>query len=446
MTDASTTTTTSGVATVRARVAVGASYAAQGFGYATVVTALPGLKLRTGIDDATISLVLLMGALLAAAGSVLAERIATRRASRLALVAGLLAQAVGLGLVTTATSVPPLVAAFTVFSLGLGMVDAAGNMQGVALQRAVGRSIMSTLFACLTAAAIVAALTQSGLTRLGTERGAITALLVAAVVAAGVALAARTSLLTTAPTPPAAAPSVSSVASDAAAPGTAPAAAPAPPPLPRAGIWLFGAMVAIAFVADSAVSSWSTVYLHDTLVAPGAVAPLGYAAYQAAVLVTRLLGDPLVRRIGRAAVVAACASVGVVGLLLVALVPSPTVAVVGFALTGVGTGSLVPLAFSAAGELAPERLDQVVARINLFNYVGATLGAVVLGLLSETTGLGPAFLVPALLMVPAVVAAPRFGGVPGPLGRRGRAAAAAEDAAPPSTPSVAPHVDPPAGP
>lgn len=441
MTDASTTTTTSGVATVRARVAVGASYAAQGFGYATVVTALPGLKLRTGIDDATISLVLLMGALLAAAGSVLAERIATRRASRLALVAGLLAQAVGLGLVTTATSVPPLVAAFTVFSLGLGMVDAAGNMQGVALQRAVGRSIMSTLFACLTAAAITAALTQSGLTRLGTERGAITALLVAAAVAAGVALAARTSLLTTAQTPPVAA---AEAPSDSAAPGAA--GAPAPPPLPRAGIWLFGAMVAIAFVADSAVSSWSTVYLHDTLVAPGAVAPLGYAAYQAAVLVTRLLGDPLVRRVGRAAVVAACASVGVVGLLLVALVPSPTVAVVGFALTGVGTGSLVPLAFSAAGELAPERLDQVVARINLFNYVGATLGAVVLGLLSETTGLGPAFLVPALLMVPAVVAAPRFGGVPGPLGRRGRAAAAAEDAAPPSTPSVAPHVDPPAGP
>ncbi|GAA4623067.1 MFS transporter [Cellulomonas oligotrophica] len=443
MTDASTTTTTPGVATVRARVAVGASYAAQGFGYATVVTALPGLKLRTGIDDATISLVLLMGALLAAAGSVLAERIATRRASRLALVAGLLAQAVGLGLVTTATSVPPLVAAFTVFSLGLGMVDAAGNMQGVALQRAVGRSIMSTLFACLTAAAIVAALTQSGLTRLGTERGAITALLVAAAVAAGVALAARTSLLTTAQTPPVAA---AAATSDAAEPGAAPTAAPAAAPLPRAGIWLFGAMVAIAFVADSAVSSWSTVYLHDTLVAPGAVAPLGYAAYQAAVLVTRLLGDPLVRRVGRAAVVAACASVGVVGLLLVALVPSPTVAVIGFALTGVGTGSLVPLAFSAAGELAPERLDQVVARINLFNYVGATLGAVVLGLLSETTGLGPAFLVPALLMVPAVVAAPRFGGVPGPLGRRGRAAAAAEDAAPPSTPSVAPHVDPPAGP
>ncbi|NKY08086.1 hypothetical protein HF998_14040, partial [Cellulomonas hominis] len=40
---------------VRARVAVGAAYAAQGFGYATVVTALPAFKQRQGIDDTAVS-------------------------------------------------------------------------------------------------------------------------------------------------------------------------------------------------------------------------------------------------------------------------------------------------------------------------------------------------------------------------------------------------------
>ena len=411
----------------RAQVAVGAAYAAQGFGYATVVTALPGLKARTGIEDDTIALVLLMGALLAAAGSVTSERVARRWSSRTAVVVGLLAQAVGLASVAAATSVPPLVASFVVFALGLGMVDASSNMQGVALQHRVGRAILSTLFACLTVAAILAALTQSGLARFGTTTGAVAALLVAVVVAATVALVVRPWLLpsTTAPRAPhhEAAPADAHHTDGAhhtegilpgARTGVAPPDAPDAPaepartPLPRAGIWLFGALVAVAFVVDSAVSSWSTVYLHDELLASGTVAPLGYAAYQGAVLLARLAGDPLVRRYGRVRVAAPTGAVAAVGLFVVALVPSPGAAVVGFALAGIGAGTLVPLAFSAAGELAPARLDDVVARINLFNYAGALLGAVVIGLLSEVTGLGPAFLVPALMLVPAMAIVPQL--------------------------------------
>ncbi|MBO3094846.1 MFS transporter [Cellulomonas dongxiuzhuiae] len=407
------------VAVRRARVAVGATYAAQGFGYATVVTALPGLKARTGIEDDTIALVLLMGALLAAAGSVSAERLARRWSSRTAVVVGLLAQAVGLAFVAAATSVPSLVGSFVVFALGLGMVDASCNMQGVALQHRVGRAILSTLFACLTVAAILAALTQSGLARFGTTTGAVSALLVAVVVAAGVALVVRPSLLprTTAPAGPQAVATDGAHHADGIAPGArtgvAPPDAPAETartPLPRAGIWLFGALVAVAFVVDSAVSSWSTVYLHDELLASGAVAPLGYAAYQGAVLLARLAGDPLVRRYGRVRVAAPTGAIAAVGLFVVALVPSPGAAVLGFALAGIGAGTLVPLAFSAAGELAPARLDDVVARINLFNYAGALLGAVVIGLLSEVTGLGPAFLVPALMLVPAMAVVPRLAG------------------------------------
>ncbi|UZN03113.1 MFS transporter [Cellulomonas sp. S1-8] len=404
-------------ADLRTRVAVGATYAAQGFGYATVVTALPGLKARSGIDDTMISVVLLMGAVLAAVGSVGAERLARRWSSRVPVVVGLLAQAVGLVLVAAATSVPPLVGAFVVFALGLGMVDASANMQGVALQDRIGRSIMASLFACLTGAAVAAALAQSGLARLGTMPGAITALLVAAVVAAGVALAVRSALLHGTASALADAPHgvdgadapVVSARAGVDAPDSPDVAAPPRRPLPRAGIWLFGAMVAVAFVVDSAVSSWSTVYLHDVLGTSATIAPLGYAAYQGAVLVARLAGDPLVRRFGRARVAAPTVAVAAVGLFVVGLVPSPAAAIAGFALAGIGAGTLLPLAFSAAAELAPDRRDDVVARINLFNYAGALVGAVVIGLLSDVTGLGPAFLVPAVLLLPALAVVPRFG-------------------------------------
>ncbi|WP_282947561.1 MFS transporter [Cellulomonas endometrii] len=386
-----------GGATVRARVAVSAAYAAQGFGYATVVTALPAFKERQGMDDTAVSLVVLLVCVGAAAGSVGAERVAARRGSRAAVLLGLALQAVALPVIALGAATGPFVAGFAVYGIGLGMVDAAGGIQGVLVQRRYGRPVMSGFFACYTAAAVAGALVMSALVGGAGAPGAAGALVVAAVALAGALVLGRARL----------------VASDLAlaAPGAGPAPVPDPAgrgPLPARGIWLVGTVVLAAFVADSAVSTWSTVYLHDVLLASAAVAPLGYAAYQAAILVTRLVGDRLVVRTGRGPLVAATALAATLGLVLVALVPSTAAAVVGFAVVGIGVGALVPLAFSAAGELDPLRVDAVVARVNLFNYAGAVLGAVAVGLLADGPGLALAFLLPAAVVAPTVVTARRL--------------------------------------
>lgn len=412
---------------VPARVAVGAAYAAQGFGYATVVTALPAFKQRQGIDDTAVSLVVLLVCVAAAAGSVVAERLATRRGSRRALLVGLGVQALALPVVAGSTPMVPFVVGFAVYGLGLGMVDAAGGIQGVLVQRRYGRPVMSGFFACYTAAAVVGALVMSALVGAAAVPGAAGALVVAAVVLAGALLLGRHRLVGTdlalaaAESGPGAADEPDVVAVSAPAGGAAPGSAvpgvapgvllpPGPPrrPLPTRGIWLVGSIVLAAFVADSAVSTWSTVYLHDVLLASAAVAPLGYAAYQAAILLTRLAGDRLVTRTGRGPLVATTAVAAAVGLAVVALVPTPVAAVAGFAVVGVGVGALVPLAFSAAGDLDPDRVDEVVARVNVFNYAGAVLGAVAVGLLADGPGLALAFLLPAALVAPVAATAGRL--------------------------------------
>jgi len=383
-------TTTTRATTVRqsARVAVGATYAAQGFGYATVVTSLPALKSRQGIDDTAVSLVVLLVCLAAAAGSVVAERIATRRGSRTAVVAGLALQSLAVVFVAASSAPVIFIGGFAVYGLGLGMVDAAAGIQGVLVQRILGRPVMSSFFACYTAAAIAAAVAMSGLA--ARPQAAAGALMAAAVVLAAVSLRGRGTLV--GPSPEVR--EVQSPASGATVPSRA--------PLPPRGIWLFGGVVLVAFVADSAVSTWSSIYLDDVLRAAAGVVPLGYAAYQATILVTRLVTDRWVRRSGRTPGAAFAAVVGALGFLPVVLIPSPVAAIAGFALVGVGVGALVPLAFSAAGELAPDRVDEVVARVNLFNYAGAVLGAVVVGLLSDGPGLAVAFLLPLVLLAPVV--------------------------------------------
>jgi MFS family permease len=412
----------------RSRVAVGAAYAAQGFGYATVVTALPAFKQRQDIDDTAVSLLVLLVCVMAAGGSVVAERLAMRRGSRASLLVGLGAQVVALPVVAASTPMVPFVAGFALYGLGLGMVDAAGGIQGVLVQRRYGRPVMSGFFACYTAAAVVGALAMSVLLGAAAVPGAAGALVLAAVALAGALLLGRPRLVTTdlalgaagaldgGPGGAPAAPAGGAVPGAAVPGSTAPGviAVPSAPaavrrPLPTRGIWVVGSVVLAAFVADSAVSTWSTVYLHDVLLASAAIAPLGYAAYQAAILVTRLAGDRLVLRTGRGPLVAGTALAAALGLVLVALVPTPAAAVAGFAVVGVGVGALVPLAFSAAGELDPDRVDEVVARVNLFNYAGAVLGAVAVGLLADGPGLALAFLLPAALVAPVAGTARRLG-------------------------------------
>ena len=137
-------------------------------------------------------------------------------------------------------------------------------------------------------------------------------------------------------------------------------------------------------------------------------------------------------RVGRARVVIVATMTSLLGCVLVALLPLPVAAIAGFALAGVAVGALVPLAFTSAGALAPARSDEIIARVNLFNYAGAVLGAVLLGLLADSPGLGVAFLLPAVLLVPVLFIARLFrapvaaGAVPVAVGRNTNDAASVD--------------------
>ncbi|WP_229071887.1 MFS transporter [Actinoplanes sp. DH11] len=365
-------------AAARARL-IGAGYAAQGLGYAAVVTALPAFKDRQGIDDTFVSAILLLVCVAAAGGSMLADRVAARWGSRFALASGLMLVAAGLAGATVASPNAVFATILLAYGVGLGAVDASLSMQGVLVQARLGRSVMSRLFAAYTAAAIAAALLMSGVLESGA--GAELAVGVAAVFAAVVAVVGwrlfepgRT------------------LRSSAAPDGGGGRAI-------RPIVLVCGMLIFTAFLVDSAISTWSTVYLQDSLDAAASVAPLGYAAYQAAVLVSRLVADHVMPRAGRLPVVLGCLTVCATGCGLVAALPSVGAAVAGFAIAGIGVGVLVPLAFSAAGEAAAANSDEVIAKVNLFNYGGALLGAVLLGALSEPVGLRVAFLIPVVVVL-----------------------------------------------
>jgi MFS family permease len=362
-------------------VAVASTYALQGLGYAVVVTALPSFQTRHALDATLVAIILLGVCVAAAAGSVLADVVAVRGDSRRAVRVGFVLQAAALIVTALSPSLLVFAIAVAVYGVGLGAIDAASNMQGVMLERRRGRPWLGRLFAAYTTGAIIGAIVMSAV--LATRAGALVALLVAAVLHLAFLF-------------------LLSPALDDARAARAPRTSGARPgaAIPAGPVVAIGCLVLAAFTVDAAVSTWSSVHLTSLGVA-AALAPLGYAVYQAGVLGARLLVDPVTRRLGRARLSVVGVVLGVVGGLVVALAPGAGAAVVAFALSGLAVGALVPLAFGAAGSILPERTDEVVARVNLFNYIGALLGAVGVGVLIDGVG-AFAFLLPTIVLLSAL--------------------------------------------
>ncbi|WP_430336225.1 MFS transporter [Rhodococcus sp. ACT016] len=358
------------------------TYAAQGFGYAVVVSALPTLKEKIGFSEGLLSAVLLGVCLAAGLGSMLADVIAVRWGSRWSLAAGFLIEAVALAVLIGSRDIELFVAAVLAYGLGLGVVDAACNMQGALAEATTSQPLFGRLYAAYTVAAVLGALATSVVQ--ASDLPSLSTIGIAAFLGTLVAcLAVRFSDPHIAPKQTSG--STRKVVRE---------------KLPRRGIFLTGTLVFIAFVVDAAVSSWSTLYMQDGLESSPSVAPLAYAAYLSVVLVGRLAADPMVKRWGRELTSLTGVVLALLGCVLLVVVHSPTPAIIGFALTGGAAGLLVPVAFSWAGELLPRRSDEVIARVNLFNYGGAIVGAAALGALAgNAADLGIGFLLPSIALV-----------------------------------------------
>ncbi|WP_051275023.1 MFS transporter [Cellulomonas sp. URHD0024] len=387
----------------RARVAVSLGFGAQGFVFAMILTSLDVFKDRYGIEDGTIAFVILGVCVMAGVGTVVADRVARSTAgSRGVLVRGLVVVAAAVALVAVSPTFAVLAAGFAVYGVGLGMVDSGTNMQAVSIQRAYGRSLLTGFYASWSAGGIL------GSVMVAVATGRISAdpigwtLLVGTVVAVGVCLIVRRSAWReqSDPVP---------FSVDAALADTEAAQDARKPVIPWGPLLILGLGVVAYYVNDQAISTWSPIFMHEVLGETGTLTKLGYAAYLAMTLVSRLAGDPCVRRWGRVRVVRVAALVGAVGLVLVLTAHAPAQAVLGFAVAGAGLGLIAPLCFSSAGLLAPGHADAVIARLNGFNYLGAVLGGVFVGFIGTASSLRWGFLVPVVLVLAVAVLAGRFG-------------------------------------
>jgi MFS family permease len=347
----------------RARGSLFVAFGAQGFSLIALTSEIPALKDRLHIDDSQVSMVMAAALVFAAVGSVVAGMLVGRFGSRIVLRVSqllVLVALIGIGAVRSLGAALPFM---LMIGAMIGAVDATTNMQAVALQRRYGRSII---------------LAFHGVWAVGAAVGSL---------AATLAIDTHTSLLVfyTASSIPLAAALIpvgrhllSGVKDETIAVGQTESG---PVDIPWRPMLAVCAVMALAYFADSTVSSAGGLYIQDGLHGHGWQITIVYFAYAVPFMLGRFTGDRLTDRFGGVPLGRAGSAIAVLGFVVVTAAPDPLVALLGFGIVGLGISVMAPLCFSAAGRLDPAETGIAVARLNIFNYVGFLFGsALVTGL------------------------------------------------------------------
>lgn len=376
-----------------ARIAAAGGFFTQGLVFISLTTRLPVVQKKWALSSVEMSLLLLMMVLLAGVGSLAAERLAAQRSSAQrdsgeVLRGGLAVIAVCVPGIVLAPSFAVFAAGLAVYGVALGVVDAATNMQAVALEHRYGRPILPSFHGAWTLGGVIGSALTLATGNLSLGWAAWLGLVPLA------ACFAR--FLRRGDVP---------VTEDV--------------DVPWRPILLVGAALVLFYMVDTAASTWGPTYLDRTFSTPSELVALATFPYLVASLVFRFAGDTLVARHGAQRVLQVGAVVSALALAFVVFAPVWPVAVLGFTLLGAGAAVMAPLSFSAAARIAggdtldadarAARVDAVIARFNQFNYLGALLGAVLTGLVGADS-LRYGFALPMLLILGVVPLAKAFGG------------------------------------
>jgi len=161
------------------------------------------------------------------------------------------------------------------------------------------------------------------------------------------------------------------------------------------GAMTIGGLAALCFAVEGAVRDWSALYLSNDIGVSVALASWGFSAFSLVMVVGRLAGDRLRSTFGARWTVGISALIAAVGFVVVAGLPSPQAAILGFAMVGLGLSNIVPILISVAGQLPNHTIS--IALVVSLGYGGYLASPPVFGAIATQTSLATLFFVIALL-------------------------------------------------
>jgi MFS family permease len=366
---------------------VAVAFFASGFAFASWAARIPQVRARLDVTPGVLGLILLCIAIGSAVSIPLAGWVIVRIGeARTVAVTAIIAAA---GLATVAVGytrgIPPVAAGLFCFGFGSGAWDVAMNVQGAAVEQAIGRSVLPRMHAAWSIGTVAGA--GAG-TVLVAVRVPVTAdlLVVAVAVAIAVPVAARSFLR------------------------TAQAPEHRPRPARDSGVlaaWteqrtlLIGLFVLCVSVIEGIGNDWLSLGVIQGYHAPAAVGTAVFATFLAAMTAGRWFGPRLIDRYGRVRVLRSAAAVALAGLLLLGLAGYLPAAFFGAALMGLGTALGFPVGLSAAAD-DPARAAGRVSAASSLGYGAFLAGPPLVGFIADHAGVLHALACAGVLLVAAL--------------------------------------------
>ncbi|HUG24343.1 MFS transporter [Piscinibacter sp.] len=331
--------------------------------FATWGVHVPTVKAHFRLDESALALAMLAAGVGALLALLQAGRLVGRHGPRGVVLATGLACAVCIAALVAFDVYVALIGLMLVYGMASSLFDVAINAEASEIERRSGRALMSGFHGMFSLGGMAGAAAGGALLAAGVgpqQHLLGAALFGLVVIGAGSAAMLRMEATT---------------------------AAGLPLSLPRGALALIGLLAALGLIAEGAMYDWSVLYIRQELHSDAGTAALGYASFSAAMAAARFGGDWVRARLASVLLLRLSGALGAAGMALALLVPHPIVALIGFALVGLGFANVVPVLFSAAARVPGVTPAHGIAAVSSLGYLGMMAGPPLIGLIAQAQSL-----------------------------------------------------------
>ena len=144
-----------------------------------------------------------------------------------------------------------------------------------------------------------------------------------------------------------------------------------------------GAIAFCCMMGEGAIGDWSVNYMQNIAHANKALAPIGLSAFATAMTVGRIFGDRVRLILGDQKLIMLGGVISTIGLGIALIFPLPYVSIAGFFLVGLGLSTIVPIAYSLAGNTKGLPPGVGLAMVTTVGYTGFLFGPPIIGFLAD---------------------------------------------------------------
>lgn len=157
------------------------------------------------------------------------------------------------------------------------------------------------------------------------------------------------------------------------------------------------------------MADWSTNYLEKIALADPAIAPLGLAAFSLAMMLGRFVGDAARVRWGDARLLQYSSLLALFGMAIIVGVISIPLIIAGCFLVGLGLATIVPIAYSIAGNTPGLAAGVGISMVTTVGYSGFLFGPPLIGFIADWQDLRVALGLILVLFLTMLALARRYG-------------------------------------